>query len=122
VRARNWVVRLSAAADADLDEIVAWTARRFGPEQGRVYASVLFDAITALVAGPKTLGARARTDIGTYRHTLHVARKGRRGSHVIVFQITSVADRPTVEVLRVLHDSMDVARHVPAARMGEGGD
>jgi len=50
--------------------------------------------------------------------TLHIARGGRRGRHLILFQVESSApDR--IVVLRILHDSMDIARHLPSDETDE---
>jgi toxin ParE1/3/4 len=35
---------------------------------------------------------------------------GRKGRHFVVFRI---ADAQTIDVIRLLHDSMDVAKHLP---------
>ncbi len=42
--------------------------------------------------------------------SLHVARRGRRGRHFIMYRAS--AD-DTIEVVRILHDGMDLAAHVP---------
>jgi len=39
---------------------------------------------------------------------LHVARRGRRGRHFIVYRCI---DGETIDVIRILHDSMELARH-----------
>jgi toxin ParE1/3/4 len=67
-------------------------------------------AIHALAGGPDVHGTVQRDEIGPGRRTLHVARGGRRGRHVLVYH--AVGER-LIEVIRVLHDSMDLARHVP---------
>ena len=46
--------------------------------------------------------------------TLHVARKGRKGRHFVVFRVARDPDHDVIEVLRLLHDSMDLQRHLPA--------
>jgi len=107
-----WVVRLSAAAQSDFHEIVRWTTEHFGSRQGSVYAETLSDAVVALMAGPAARGVKARNDIAPGLYTLHVARKRRRGRHFILFRIGSHAGQPIIDVVRVLHDSMDLARHV----------
>ena len=45
--------------------------------------------------------------------TLHVARGGRKGRHLILFRIDPTAPTPTIDVLRLLHDAMDIARNLP---------
>ncbi|MBB4265829.1 plasmid stabilization system protein ParE [Roseospira visakhapatnamensis] len=44
--------------------------------------------------------------------TLPVARGGRTGRHLIVFRIVPDDHHPTVDVLRILHESMDLPRHL----------
>jgi len=38
-----------------------------------------------------------------------MARGGRRGRHVIVFRVAPDAEPPTLDVLRILHDTMNPA-------------
>jgi toxin ParE1/3/4 len=108
VTRRNWTVRLSNTAEADYDEILRWTAQRFGVLQAASYGDLLTAALVRLERGPTIAGARRRNEIGAGLHTLHV---GRRGRHVILFCIGSESAR-TIDVLRILHDAMDLARHV----------
>jgi toxin ParE1/3/4 len=107
---KPWRVRLSQSAEADFSQIVAWTATHFGDVQAQKYAEVLTLAITALHEGPDVIGAKTRDDIGHELKSLHVARMGRKGSHFVVFR---AATKNTIDVLRVLHESMDLARHLP---------
>lgn len=106
---RVWRVRLARQAESDLEEILRWTAKRFGTAQAEQYAVVLVSAMTALHDGPEIVGARMRDEIGANVGTLHVARRGRKGRHFVVFR---VADANVIEVLRLLHDSMDLNRRV----------
>ncbi len=109
---RNWTVRLSDTAEADYDDILRWTEGRFGAAQAAAYGDLLATALARLERGPATAGARQRDAIGPGVRTLHV---GRRGRHVNLFRIGSERDR-TIDVLRVLHDAMDLARHVALDR------
>ena len=109
---RAWPVRLTAAADADFRQILAWTSSRFGEKQARTYSETLSAALRALTAGPMIAGVRARDDIGKGMYTLHVARHGRRGRHFVVFRVGRESDHGVIEVLRLLHDSMDLQRHL----------
>ena len=109
---RRWRVRLTAAAEADVRDIVLWTAKRFGAAQARAYADTLSGAIRALAERPAVPGARRREDIATGIMTLHVAGRGRKGRHLAVYRVGAPAQPPVVDVLRVLHDAMDLPRHV----------
>ena len=106
---RAWTIRLSDTAETDYDDILRWTAERFGAAQAASYGVMLADALTRLERGPGIAGARRRDEIGAGLHTLH---SGRRGRHIILFRIGGDKDR-TIDVLRLLHDAMDLARHVP---------
>ncbi len=107
----SWRVRLTERAELDFVEIVQWTAENFGRRQAEHYAESLALAIEALTAGPDVLGAKARDDLGVGIRTLHIARHGRKARHFVVFR---VADDHAVDVLRFLHDGMDLIRHLPA--------
>lgn len=113
--ARNWTVRLTAAAEADFEEILRWTVDQFGDGQARIYAETVSAALNDLTAGPTVVGARKRDDILKGIFTLHVARKGRKGRHFILFRVGRAPDGDVIEVLRLLHDAMDLPRHLPPA-------
>lgn len=113
-----WTVRLTATAEADFRKIVHWSAREFGERQARNYALTLSQALEALADGPAIVGARHREDIGRGLLSLHVARGGRKGRHFVIFRARREGDGRTIEVLRILHDAMDLPRHVPPAAPG----
>lgn len=110
---RHWPVRLAAAAEDDFIEILRWTAEHFGDEQARIYANTLSSALEELGAGPNLVGVQARNDIAKGLFTLHVARPGRKGRHFVMFRIGRDQRGETIDVLRILHDAMDLPRHVP---------
>jgi toxin ParE1/3/4 len=110
VPGRRWRIRLSEAAEQDFVSILRWTAETFGPRQARTYRETLLTALTALADGPDVIGSRPRDEIQPGLRTLHVARHRRRGRHIILYR-TAGAD--TIEVLRILHEAMDLPRHVP---------
>ncbi len=107
-----WRVRLVEQAERDLIGIIVWTDDNFGARQAMAYAEALSLAIEALHDGPEIFGTTAREEIGLGIRTLHVARQGRKGRHFVVFR---TAPEQTIDVLRLLHDSMDLARHLPSA-------
>lgn len=108
---RRWKVRLTAAAEADVRAIFLWTVEHFGVEQARRYRQTIFAALRDLGDGPEGAGVRDRVELGRGLKSLHVARHGRRGRHLILFA-AGAEDR--IQILRILHDSMDLARHLPA--------
>jgi toxin ParE1/3/4 len=113
-----WTVRLTENAETDYQNIIAWTLREFGDWQARIYADTLSAALVALTAGPTTVGARERSEIGRGLFTLHVARDGRKGRHFVLFRVRTDEQQRPIEVLRLLHDAMDLRLHTS----GTAGD
>jgi toxin ParE1/3/4 len=105
-----WAVRLAEKAEHDLLDALVWTTDQFGALQADDYLETLTLALEALTDGPNIVGSKVRDDIGLGIRTLHVARLGRKGRHFVVFRI---ADAQTIDVIRLLHDSMDLAKHLP---------
>ncbi len=92
---------ISEAAWADLGRIASFTSREWGERQRARYLSAIRRRLAELQRRPE-LG-RPRDEVAAgYRSIL-------AGRHVI-FYVLSV---DAVEVLRVLHDSMDVHSHMP---------
>ena len=109
----RWRVRLSIAADHDFASVLRWTTQAFGPKQASDYRQMIVQAIRALGSGPDLPDSKARDEVQTGVRTLRVARRGRRGRHILVYR---VIDEGVIEVLRILHDAMDLGRHVPPGR------
>lgn len=113
---RCWRIHLTETAEKDFRNILRWTSEHFGERQAHVYADTLTAAIEALSDGPHLVGSRESSGIGEGVRVLHVARGGRKGRHVVLYRARSQAEPPAIEVLRLLHDSMDLPRHVVATK------
>ena len=72
----------------------------------------LVQAISELANGPDIMGSKIREEIIGGLRTLHVARRGRRGRHFLLYR---VAPGGIIEIVRILHDRMDLQRHLPFA-------
>ena len=105
----KWQVRLTIAAERDFQSILTWTAEQFGEAQARAYAGTLTAAILALTDGPDVLTAKPRDEIAPGLRILHAARFGRRARHMLLYRAGPDA---VIDVLRILHDAMDIERHV----------
>lgn len=106
----RWRIRLGAEAQKDFARILKYTKDTFGERQVDVYRVTLIEALAALETGSDVLGSVARDEILPNLRTLHVARKGRRGRHFIMYR---PVQGDVIEVLRILHDQMDLACHIP---------
>jgi toxin ParE1/3/4 len=109
----HWPVRLTTSAESDIRQILAWTFEKFGEAQARTYAETLSATLEALADGPTISGARKRADIGRGISSIHVARHGRRGRHFALFRVGRHENQDVIDVLRILHDTMDFQRHLP---------
>lgn len=107
---RAWSVRLTSPAEADFRNIIAWTLEHFGDRQAIVYAETLSLALEALRAGPTSVGVKERSEVSKGLFTLHVARAGRKGRHFVLFRMAADEEH-SIEVLRLLHDTMDLSGH-----------
>ena len=116
---RKWRVRLGAAAEVDFANILKWTVENFGARQSRAYRDTLLQAIGELANGPDAAGSKAGDEIMLGLRTLHIVRRGRRGSHFLMYR---AAQNSTIEIVRILHDRMDLQRHVPSARDESSGE
>lgn len=113
---RAWRVRLGAAAELDYANILKWTAENFSPSRARVYRETLRQSIDELAGGSEIVGSKARDEIMRGLRTLHVARHGRRGRHFLMYRVK----KETIEIVRILHDAMELNRHLPSAMEGGG--
>ena len=110
----GWTVRLTESAEHDFSNIIRWSAERFGKARARAYAETISMALQELTAGPALTGVATRDDIVPGLLSIHVARKRRKGRHFIMFRVDE-HDKRVIDVLRILHDAMDLPRHVPPA-------
>jgi toxin ParE1/3/4 len=92
--------RISPRAERDLQEIWLYSEIRWSAEQADRYVGALIDMIETLAAAPEK--GRAIDDIRPgYR-------KQAAGSHFIFYQQA----RPGIEIVRILHQRMDVQVHL----------
>jgi toxin ParE1/3/4 len=115
---RRWPVRLGAIAELDFANILSWTTENFGARQSRIYRDTLVRAIGELANGPDVAGSKARDEIMPGLRTFHVARHGQPGRHFILYRAT---EGRIIEIGRILHDQMDLQRHLPFPK-DEGGE
>ncbi len=113
-------LHITAAARADLRAVQTHTEQKFGPVARKRYAALLAQALRDLSANPVRPGSLKRLDIGTDLLTYHISLSKDRslnehGSvrsprHLILY---SLEDDTILAILRVLHDGMDIRRHIP---------
>jgi len=100
-------VRFHPRAEDDIADVLAYTLERFGLQQYQRYEQIIEEALVRVARRPdigRVVGGRA----GLFLYS--IGRRGQRASHQLLYR--TLADG-RVEILRLLHDSMDVSRHIP---------
>jgi len=91
---------IATAALADLEDIARFTEARWGQSQKRKYLAALHAALRRLRGNPDH--GRRRSDIDATIHSLLA------GRHVIFYRFSDDECR----VVRIIHDRLDVHRHL----------
>lgn len=94
------IVKITRQADADLADIWDYTAAHWGQSQARKYLTQLEQRFLFLAKRPEQ--GRLRYDLPGFPLSYHQAR------HVIFYR----KFKDGVEIVRILHDSMDFPRHL----------
>jgi toxin ParE1/3/4 len=111
---------LAPRAARDIGAILGWTQEHFG-ERGRIrYEALLTRAILDVATDPKRAGSHASPEIAAAARTYHLRLsrdhvdpaigKVRHPRHFLLYRIRSDG---RVEIGRVLHDTMELKRHLP---------
>ena len=93
------LVTFSPAAAADLDNIWDYTVEKWGADQADRYTDDLQNTCSGLARGEKR-GRNVDVRSGYLKHAV--------GKHFVFFRMTKAG----IEVIRILHQSMDVGRHL----------
>jgi toxin ParE1/3/4 len=110
--------RLSQAAQADIVDILAWTHERFGEAARLRYENLIVTALRDVASQPDRSGSIARPELGAGVRSWHLRLSRdhvkprveivRRPRHFLVYSF-----QPALVVVgRVLHDAMELARHL----------
>lgn len=117
--------RLSAAAQDDLQGIFAWTQERFGDAARLRYESLVVAALRDVSMQPDRVGSVARPELGAGVRSWHLrsSRERARTDSVVVHRprhFLIYRTEPNLLVVgRVLHDAMELARHLDPASSWE---
>jgi toxin ParE1/3/4 len=110
--------RLSEAAQGDVFNVLAWTHEQFGEAARLRYESLIVAALRDVASQPDRPGSLARPELGSGVRSWHLrlsrehmetgAGVVRRPRHFLVYRF----EPGLVVVGRVLHDAMELARHL----------
>jgi len=114
-------LRLSQAAQDDIIDILAWSQTQFGEAARRRYQRLIAIALGDIASDPLRPGSLERPELGRGVRSWHLrgSREAARGAdgavtrprHYVIYR--QMAGQ--VIVGRVLHDSMELTRHMPTA-------
>jgi toxin ParE1/3/4 len=111
---------IAPIAEQDIASVLVWTEEHFGDQARLRYEALLIQAIIDVAKCPDLPGSHSRPEIAAAARTYHIffsrshvaAEMGRvrRPRHFLLYRTRSDG---AVEIGRVLHDSVDLARHLP---------
>jgi toxin ParE1/3/4 len=121
--------RLSPQAEQDIEAIFEWTHAEFGEKARLRYEALLIQAIMDVAESPERAGSSGRPEIVASARTYHLrhsrdrvrksAGRVQRPRHFLLYRSTNDGQ---IEIGRVLHDGMDLKRHLPEEYRAEGPD
>lgn len=108
--------RLSRMAQADIVQILAWSSEQFGLAASERYRALIASALRDIAERRDGPGNTARPELGAGVLTWHLRQSRNRSSggqvrhprHFVVYRL----DAGIVVVGRVLHDAMELRRHL----------
>ncbi len=100
-------IRLHPRAADDIADVLAYTLEQFGLLQYQRYEQIIEEALTRVAQRPD-VGRAFPGREGLFLYS--IGRRGQRASHQLLYRALQDG---RVEILRLLHDSMDVRRHIP---------
>lgn len=111
--------RLTHAAQADIVAILAWSHERFGAEARNRYEALIATAIRD-AARSDEIGLTVRPELGDGVFSWHLAQSGSRSPGGAVHRprhfLICRRDGELLVVGRVLHDAMELRRHLDPQR------
>lgn len=117
--------RLAVAAQADIVDLLAYTEREFGAPARRRYEALVAQAIRDVAADPLRPGSVARPELGVDVCSYHLRNSRERARtseglvrnprHLLLFRPIRSG---LIGIGRVLHDAMELERHLPRDFIG----
>lgn len=116
---RGYEVRLTSTAQRDVKAILNWSRKEFGEAAAARYQALLKQAVRDIGVDPERPGSMEQGKFiieGARTYHLEFSRSrvsGRRVTAPRHFLLYRQRSKGLIEVGRVLHDSRDLARHLP---------
>jgi len=107
---RHRQLRFSSRAVQDIQDALDYTLTQFGEQKRGEYKALIRQALAEIAADPECHRAKRRPELHRDARTFHIGRVGKRARHFFVFRI---AGDEFIDVGRLLHDVMELKRHIP---------
>ena len=111
--------RRTPEALRDLEDCLVWSAANFGNAAARRYQMLIATALHEIATDPALRGSRRIDEFPPGIRLYHLSHSRKRAvldglvvkrpRHFVVYHVLPSG---MVEILRVLHDSMDIAQHL----------
>lgn len=111
---------ISPAALGDIEDVLRWSREEWGEQASTRYEALLARAILDITSNPDLPGSSGRPEIAPTARTYHLADsrthvpkltgRVKRPRHILLYR---TRPEDVVEIGRVLHESMDLAEHLP---------
>lgn len=115
------VYRLARAAQADIIDLLAYTQENFGGVARLHYERLVITALRDIASDPERVGSVARPELGENVRSFHLRYSRERAMteygmvirprHLLLYR---VAQPDLIGIGRVLHDAMELERHLPS--------
>ena len=112
--------RISDAARTDIIDILRRSQTQFGDQARQRYQALILAALQAIASTPYRIGSHERNELAPGLRSYHLVYSRQQAKHPhgtvksprdVVFY--RVANDEVIEVVRLLHDAMDVQLHLP---------
>jgi toxin ParE1/3/4 len=114
-------VVLAPAAQRDIRDALKWSVEKFGARAAVRYRALLKQALRDIAADSERPGSEKRPELAAGVRAFHLRFSRNRGRtalgivqnprHFVIYRCRP--DQNAIDVVRVLHDARDLARHLP---------
>ena len=108
-------------AETDITRIRDYTLKNYGSVATKAYLDLLRQTFKDLLSDPFRPGSQDRPDIAPHIRSYHISLSKQRTSsriikkprHIVLYFLPKPDE---IVVLRILHDSADLQRHLPSSK------
>ena len=111
--------RISNAARADIVDILRLSQTQFGDQARQRYQTLILTALQALASKPYCIGSHDRDELAPGLRSYHLTHSRQQAKqthgtvksplHIVFYR---VANDDVIEVVRLLHDALEVQLHL----------